>query len=235
MLKGFSELLEFKGVASVTLFSKLYFTLSLLASILVSYFIPGVLGWVYSMIILLIELSIITMLGRLKRLLDALKLILFFLLIGLAMRTIGYFFFGNPINLPAMAYYTLLLVEAFLGISIAFQILSPGELVWLACKLGLGRAGIVLALVLTHIGSIFSAYSDVITVSMLKKNKRFPSLKPLFIYTVMYGLEVNEALHLYGLPKPVIRRTGFTRKDACVIVFSSLLLIVGIVALGKII
>ncbi|AFK51216.1 hypothetical protein TCELL_0792 [Thermogladius calderae 1633] len=179
-------------------------TMSLFVTIvLASLSQPKPSSWLVAAVVAVVELSILKVASGMRTLLRAVAVIGIFVTISLVMRLVGIFLFYNLLSAEFTLYSTVLLVEAFLAISVFLQTVRPGELVWLADKVGLKRAGRMLALVMTHIGSIVSAYSEVLVVVRLKKTKTVLALRPLLLYTVEYGIQVNEAVYLYGLPDPV--------------------------------
>ncbi|WP_048163083.1 hypothetical protein [Thermogladius calderae] len=204
MLRSFSEILRYGKSLEASLASRVAMTMSLFVTIvLASLSQPKPSSWLVAAVVAVVELSILKVASGMRTLLRAVAVIGIFVTISLVMRLVGIFLFYNLLSAEFTLYSTVLLVEAFLAISVFLQTVRPGELVWLADKVGLKRAGRMLALVMTHIGSIVSAYSEVLVVVRLKKTKTVLALRPLLLYTVEYGIQVNEAVYLYGLPDPV--------------------------------
>lgn len=218
----------------MTLASRLLLVTSVFLGVLIaSSTPPGPASWVYLSAIAFVELGVIKVLNKPGNILRALVFICFFVFLSLSMRLIGIFLFNNPLNPATTVYATLLLVEAFLGITMLLQLVSPSELVWLAGKVGFREAGKVLALVLTHLSSILLAYSEVYVVVKLKKTRSILALKPLLVYTIEYGGQINEAIHLYGLPDPVLGKTKPGGRDLLVTSMSLALILTGILLLSR--
>ena len=234
MIRSFSEILTYKRGLKLTLASRLLLVASMFLGILIAAFsAPRPASWVYLSAIAFVELGVIKVLNKPVTILRALAFICFFVFLSLSMRLIGIFLFNNPLNPTTTVYAALLLVEAFLAITIFLQLVSPSELVWLASKVGFKEAGRVLALVLTHLSSILLAYSEVYVVVKLKKTRSILALKPLLVYTIEYGGQINEAIHLYGLPDPVLGKTKPGGRDLLVTLMSLALILTGILLLSR--
>jgi len=190
---GFSTL--GKVVYSITLVVLLVFSRSISS--------PA-LYYSYPAMILLAELAVSSMLKGFRPVLNGLKLVALFTLVGIAFSYLATLMNAPAPSLPEALVGGVRLVAFFLAFTLLFQLLTVGEWEGILARMGLGSQAVALALTLSQLPLTLLYFSEALTTVSLKYRgkSRVSFITPLVYHTALSTRSRLEALLQYPI-KPL--------------------------------
>ena len=173
--------------------------------------------------ILAIELLIAHSAGGVKRVVGSLKLVLLFIVVGLAVVMLARAL-GLPAGSPLAALVGSVRIAALvIALSLVLQWVSLRELRWILERFGLRKASIALSMVLVQLPLTISVFSEALTTVRLKYGRRFPTsfAKPLLYHAMTNSRAFVESFYLHGVP-PAKVKLEFSALDVLVVCTSTL-------------
>lgn len=194
------------------------------AVLILSLSLPYVAPWiqispVQTLAAVVYEVMIAAYLAGVKRLINMLKLVGVFLLLGFFLNTVSLILGYEPSDLLTIALRSLRIVAIVIAITLLFQLLSIGEIRYLLAKIGLKRYSEMLAVAMAQLPVTFMTFSEAYVVAKLKLGeKNLASLiKPLVVDSILNSRHLAEALYIHGIP-PTPRPKLISPKDPLILV-----------------
>ncbi len=152
-----------------------------------------------------ISFAILFAVSNIRKVLNALKLPLIFVLIGFVTMLFSMIMGYATPSLKTIILSSAKLTALFLVIALGFQWISLREFRWVLKKLGLGKIGSLATVALAVMPVLMYLYSDAYIATLLKlgKNKVHKALKPIIIHAALLSRDYAQAIYLYGLPKTI--------------------------------
>ncbi|MEM1608403.1 MAG: hypothetical protein QXG81_03900 [Ignisphaera sp.] len=204
LVRDFSNLfISRKEGASFSLYTKMLLLTVLLVEVTISITLFKESNIVFTVYSIALLFALTFWVGGFKRVLNALKLPLIFVLIGFATMLFSVAMGYAAPSPKAVILSTAKITALFLIIALGFQWISLRELRWVLSKAGLGSIASLTTVVLTLIPAVLNLYSEAYTATLLKYGKRYAykALKPLIIHSILFSRDVAQAVYWYGLPQ----------------------------------
>ncbi|MEM0338885.1 MAG: hypothetical protein QW320_09060 [Ignisphaera sp.] len=204
LVRDFSNLfISRRGGASFSLYTKMLLLAVLLVEVTISITLFKESNIVFTVYSIALLFALTFWVGGFKRVLNALKLPLIFILIGFATMLFSVAMGYAAPSPQAVILSTAKLTALFLIIALGFQWISLRELRWVLSKAGLGSIASLTTVVLTLIPAVLNLYSEAYTATLLKYGRRYAykSLKPLITHSILLSRDVAQAVYWYGLPQ----------------------------------
>ncbi|MCS7099514.1 MAG: hypothetical protein RMH84_00225 [Sulfolobales archaeon] len=185
------------------LLGKVSVPLVLTLSLSLPYILPGIrVSPVQTVAALAYEIAIAAFLAGFRRLLDMLKLVGAFILLGYALNLLSVLVGSEPSDPVGVALRTLRIAAIVIALTLLFQMLSISEVKYILMKLGLRHYSEVLAVAMAQLPLAFISFSEAYVVAKLKLGgKNVASLiKPLVVDSILNSRYVAEALYMHGVP-----------------------------------
>lgn len=223
MVRDFSNLfISRRGGANLSLYTRMLLLVVLLAEVTASITLFKESNIVFTIYSTALSFALTFLVGGFRRVLNALKLPLIFVLIGFA-TTLFSMALGYPAPSPkSVILSTAKLVALFLVIALGFQWISLRELRWILSRAGLGSIASLTTVVLTLIPAVLNLYSEAYTATLLKYGRRYAykALKPLVIHSILFSRDVAQAVYWYGLPQTPRIKIDRPRPTEVLVVFA---------------
>ena len=169
--------------------------------------------------VLATELGIIAYLRGVRRLVNALGLVLLVTLAGVFIQILAPFIGFTSPPVPTLVFGSARLVSVFLGFTLFFQLLSLREWRSIFWRLGFDKQALILSMIAIHLPTTIMYFSEAYTTVRLKHGARrlVSIIAPLAYISVMNSKTLVESYLLY---KPSLKGEIVLYKPRDVIVYS---------------
>ncbi len=187
------------------LITRVVIPLMLLASLSITYVIPGKTSLGFHIILILIYESILILrLTDIKMFLSSITLILLVIFLGFAIYVISPYM-GSILSLNplSIAIYGARMAGIIIAISLFFHLITFRELTYIAEALGLSKLSLIMTVALSQLPLTMIQFSEAIVSARLKYGRKglILAIKSIIVDAILSSRSIAEVLYLYGLPK----------------------------------
>jgi hypothetical protein len=223
MIRGLSYLFLFSDKRlGYSVLSRIILILSLLIILILSRSVHNFYIYIsYPIIILASEFVILTIIGRLRKVLSGIFMIAIFILIGIIIQLINVFLRLPAPGLTEIIIGSFRLTAFFIGFTLIFQLINVREWRSILSRLGLTEHAQTITMVLAQIPVILTYFSEALVTLRLKYKGRkiFSAITPLIYYTAQNSRNIIETYIMYPMKESRENINLFNKKDLLIYIY----------------